>query len=97
MRSFTLSDDIIVKGADLKDGLLVIDLEKVIPEKEATADSNWFLIMMRGPWLGGERRRAFIGDNMAEETFKVDTEEEVEDKTVKVEQDFDSPEEDDGM
>ena len=34
---------------------------------------------------------------MAEETFKVDTEKEVEDKAVKVEQDFDSPEEDDGV
>ena len=37
-----------------------------------------------------------IGDNMAEETFKVNTEENTEDKSVKVEQDFDSPEEDDG-
>ncbi|MAG48320.1 hypothetical protein CMO86_01145 [Candidatus Woesearchaeota archaeon] len=34
---------------------------------------------------------------MAEETFKVDTEENTEDKTVKVEQDFDSPEEDDSV
>ena len=34
---------------------------------------------------------------MAEETFKVNTEEEVEDKAVKVEQDFDSPEEDDSV
>ena len=34
---------------------------------------------------------------MAEETFKVDTEEEVKDKAVKVEQDFDSPEEDDSI
>ena len=32
LRSWTLSDDIIVKGADLKDGLLIIDLEKVIPD-----------------------------------------------------------------
>ena len=31
---------------------------------------------------------------MAEETFKVDTEKNTEDKTVKVEQDFDTPEED---
>ena len=38
-----------------------------------------------------------IGDNMAEETFKVNTEEEVEDKAVKVEQDSDSPEEDNGI
>ena len=34
LRSFTLSDDIIVKGADLKDGMLIIDLEKVIPEEK---------------------------------------------------------------
>ena len=34
---------------------------------------------------------------MAEETFKVDTEKNTEDKTVKVEQDFDSPEEDDSV
>ena len=32
LRCWTLSDDIIVKGADLKDGLLIIDLEKVIPD-----------------------------------------------------------------
>ena len=37
-----------------------------------------------------------IGDNMAEETFKVNTEENTEDKSVKVEQDFDT-EEDDGV
>ena len=35
-----------------------------------------------------------IGDNMAEETFKVNTEENTEDKSVKVEQDFDTPEDD---
>ena len=34
LRSFTLSDDIIVKGADLKDGMLIIDLEKVIPDEK---------------------------------------------------------------
>ena len=34
MRQFTLSDDIIVKGADLKDGILIIDLEKVIPDEK---------------------------------------------------------------
>ena len=38
-----------------------------------------------------------IGDNMAEETFKVNTEENTEDKSVKVEQDFDTPEEDDSI
>ena len=34
MRQFSLSDDIVVKGADLKDGLLVIVLERVIPEEK---------------------------------------------------------------
>ena len=34
LRSFKLSDDIIVKGADLKDGMLIIDLEKVIPDEK---------------------------------------------------------------
>ena len=34
LRSFTLSDDIIVKGADLKDGMLIISLEKVIPDEK---------------------------------------------------------------
>ena len=44
-RSFTISDDIIVKS-DLKDGMLNIDLERVIPEeKKLRLDSYWFLIM----------------------------------------------------
>ena len=34
LRNFTLSDDIIVKGADLKDGMLIINLEKVIPDEK---------------------------------------------------------------
>ena len=34
LRCWTLSDDIFVKGADLKDGMLVINLEKVIPEEK---------------------------------------------------------------
>ena len=33
-RTFSLSDDIIVKGADLKDGMLIIDLERVIPDEK---------------------------------------------------------------
>jgi molecular chaperone IbpA len=33
-RSFTLSDDIIVKGCDLTNGMLTIELEKVIPEEK---------------------------------------------------------------
>ena len=31
-RSFTLSDDIVVKGADLVNGMLTIDLERIVPE-----------------------------------------------------------------
>ena len=34
MRTFSLSDDIIVKGADLKDGMLIVDLERVIPDEK---------------------------------------------------------------
>ena len=34
MRTFTLSDDIIVKGADLQVGMLIFDLEKVIPDEK---------------------------------------------------------------
>ena len=34
LRSWTLSDDIFVKGADLKDGMLIINLEKVIPDEK---------------------------------------------------------------
>ena len=33
-RRFTLSDDVVVKGADLYNGLLTIDLERVIPEEK---------------------------------------------------------------
>ena len=33
-RTFSLSDDIIVKGADLKDGMLIINLERVIPDEK---------------------------------------------------------------
>ena len=32
-REFTLSDDIVVKGCDLTNGMLTIELEKVIPEE----------------------------------------------------------------
>ena len=31
-RSFTLSDDIVVKGADLVNGMLTVDLERIVPE-----------------------------------------------------------------
>jgi molecular chaperone IbpA len=33
-RSFTIADDVIVKGADLKDGLLSVNLEKIIPDEK---------------------------------------------------------------
>ena len=33
-RTYTLSDDIIVKGAELKDGMLTVNLEKVIPDEK---------------------------------------------------------------
>ena len=33
-RSFSLADDVVVKGADLKDGMLIIDLERVIPDEK---------------------------------------------------------------
>ena len=33
-RSFTLSDDIVVKGCDLTIGMLTVELEKVIPEEK---------------------------------------------------------------
>ena len=31
-KSFTIADDVIVNGAELKDGLLTIELEKILPE-----------------------------------------------------------------
>ena len=33
-RSFTLSDDMIIKGADLINGMLTISLERIIPEEK---------------------------------------------------------------
>ena len=33
-RTFTLADDTYIKGAELKDGLLQIDIERVIPEEK---------------------------------------------------------------
>jgi molecular chaperone IbpA len=33
-RSFTLSDDVEIKGAELKDGLLTVSLEKIVPESK---------------------------------------------------------------
>ena len=34
LRCWTLSDDMFVRGADLKDGMLIIGLEKVIPDEK---------------------------------------------------------------
>ena len=31
-KSFTISDDVEVKGAELKDGMLRVSMEKIIPE-----------------------------------------------------------------
>ena len=33
-RSFTIADDVEVKGAELKDGLLRVSMEKIIPESK---------------------------------------------------------------
>ena len=33
-RSFTLADDIIVKGADMKNGILSVSLERIVPEED---------------------------------------------------------------
>ena len=33
-RSFTIAEDVEVKGAELKDGLLQVELEKIIPESK---------------------------------------------------------------
>jgi|TARA_B100001105_G_C22378366_1_gene438413 molecular chaperone IbpA len=33
-RKFTLADDIIVNGADMKDGILSVSLERVVPEED---------------------------------------------------------------
>jgi molecular chaperone IbpA len=33
-RTFTIADDVEVKGAELKDGLLKVSLEKIIPDSK---------------------------------------------------------------
>ena len=33
-RTFTLADDVIVNSAKLKDGMLLVELEKVVPEEK---------------------------------------------------------------
>ena len=31
-KSFTIADDVVVKGAELKDGLLKVSMERIVPE-----------------------------------------------------------------
>ena len=33
-RTFTVADDVVVKGATLKDGMLSVELERIIPEEK---------------------------------------------------------------
>ena len=33
-RTFTVADDVVVKGASLKDGMLSVELERIIPEEK---------------------------------------------------------------
>jgi molecular chaperone IbpA len=33
-RSFSLADDVVVKGATFENGLLIVDLERIIPEEK---------------------------------------------------------------
>ena len=38
---FTLSDDVVVNGAKLEDGMLYVDLERIIPDaKKPTIDTQ---------------------------------------------------------
>ena len=39
-RNFTVADDVEVKGAELKDGLLTISLEKIVPETKKLKTIN---------------------------------------------------------
>ena len=33
-KSFTLADDVVINDAELKDGMLLIDMEKIVPEEK---------------------------------------------------------------
>ena len=33
-KSFTLADEVVVNAAELKDGMLIVDLEKIVPEEK---------------------------------------------------------------
>jgi len=39
-RTFTLADDIEVKGADMKNGVLSVSLERLIPEEDKPQEIN---------------------------------------------------------
>ena len=39
-RSFTIANDVEVKGAELKDGLLKVSLERIIPEHKKAKTIN---------------------------------------------------------
>ena len=39
-RSFTLAEDIKVNGAELKDGMLLVELEKIVPEEKKPRTIN---------------------------------------------------------
>ena len=39
-KSFTIADDIEVKGAELKDGLLKVSLEKIVPDHKKARTIN---------------------------------------------------------
>ena len=39
-KSFTIADDVEVKGAELKDGLLTVSLEKIIPDHKKARTIN---------------------------------------------------------
>ena len=40
VKSFTIADDVEVKGAELKDGLLKVSLEKIIPDHKKARTIN---------------------------------------------------------
>ena len=39
-KSFTIADDVVVKGAELKDGLLKVSLEKIVPDHKKARTIN---------------------------------------------------------
>ena len=47
-RTFTLADDVEVKGAELKDGLLTVSLEKIVPEAKKGRSITIKYLIQRG-------------------------------------------------